>query len=272
MAHGGAKSGGLHGIHRGVYAVRHLGLNARGRWMAAHSPTVLMRCSRALGGRALGYPRERQSNSRHHPPQPKRQGPDRHRGPQGITLADADKATHDGIPCTSVARTLVDFSDGADRRAVARAVDQAEVLRLFDLCAVDDALAKAGRRRGAGVLRAVLADHRAPTPTEGQLEERFLALCRAASLPEPEVNAWITFDGGVAYKADFLWREQGLVAETDGYRFHSSRRAFEHDRERDQRLALAGFTVVRMTFRQITLDSDRVLTTVKRLLARLARP
>ena len=86
------------------------------------------------------------------------------------------------------------------------------------------------------------------------------------------MNAWISLDDGLAYKADFLWREEGLVAETDGYRFHSSRRAFEHDRMRDQRLIVAGFTVVRLTWRQLTQEPDRVLSTVKKLLARLARP
>jgi hypothetical protein len=123
-----------------------------------------------------------------------------------------------------------------------------------------------------GVLGAVLADYTGPALTRQELEERFLGFCRAASLPEPEVNAWISLEDGVAYKADFLWREAGLVAETDGYRFHSGRRAFEHDRMRDQRLTLAGFTVVRLTWRQLTQEPDRVLATVKDLLARLARP
>jgi very-short-patch-repair endonuclease len=171
-----------------------------------------------------------------------------------------------------VARTLVDLGDVASQRTVERAVNQAEVLRLFDLRVVDDALARAGRRRGAGVLRAVLGQYTGPTPTSEEFEERFLELCRAAPLPAPEVNAWISLGDGVAYKADLLWREEGLVAETDGYRFHSSRRAFEHDRMRDQRLTVAGFTVVRLTWRQLTQEPDRVLTTVKSLLARLARP
>jgi very-short-patch-repair endonuclease len=86
------------------------------------------------------------------------------------------------------------------------------------------------------------------------------------------VNAWISLNDGVAYTADFLRRQERLVAETDGYRFHSSRRAFENDRMRDQRLAVAGFTVVRLTWRQLTQEPDRVLATVQNLLARLARP
>jgi very-short-patch-repair endonuclease len=126
--------------------------------------------------------------------------------------------------------------------------------------------------RSASTASSPLGDYRGPTATSEEFEERFLALCRAASLPEPEVNAWIGLDDGVAYKADFLWRKEGLVAETDGYRLHSSHRAFEHDRMRDGRLTVAGFTVVRLTWRQLTQEPDRVLSTVKKLLARLARP
>jgi hypothetical protein len=143
-------------------------------------------------------------------------------------------------PCTSVARTLVDLGDHAKRRHVERAVDQAELLRLFDLRAVQDALGRAGRRRGAGMLRAVLADYAGPTLTRLELEERFLALCRGGSLPIPEANAWITLADGVAYQADFLWRAEGLIVETDGREVHTTRAAFEHDRLRDQRLTLAG--------------------------------
>jgi very-short-patch-repair endonuclease/predicted transcriptional regulator of viral defense system len=268
-----ARTGGLHRIHRGVYAVRHPRLTARGRWMAAtlaYGPNALLshRSAATLWGIHHG------AEAKPHITLPGRSvraraGMEVH---ASITLTHEDQASHDGIPCTSPARTLVDLGDVANRRTVQRAVDQAEVLRLFDLRAVEEALGRAGRRRGAGVLRAVLGEYTGPTLTSEEFEERFLALCRAASLPEPEVNAWISLDDGLAYKADFLWREEGLVAETDGYRFHSSRRAFEHDRMRDQRLIAAGFTVVRLTWRQLTQEPDRVLSTVKKLLARLARP
>ena len=77
---------------------------------------------------------------------------------------------------------------------------------------------------------------------------------------------------GQAYQADFLWRAERLIAETDGRAFHSHRRAFEHDRLRDQRLILAGFTVVRFTWRQVGDDPRRVANAIKALLARLARP
>jgi Protein of unknown function (DUF559) len=178
----------------------------------------------------------------------------------------------DGIPCTTVARTLVDLGDVVPERGVEQAVDQAEVQRLFDGRAVSEALERAGPRRGAGVLRKVLEGYEEPTLTNRQLEERFLALCRSASLPSPAVNAWISPAEGVTYRADFLWRKQRLIAETDSRAFHSHRRAFEHDRLRDQRLTLAGYTVVRFTRRQVEREPRRVAGVLRGLLARLARP
>lgn len=103
--------------------------------------------------------------------------------------------------------------------------------------------------------------------TVSELEERFLALCRSASLPQPAVNAWLTTEHGAA-KADFLWREHMLVVETDGHAFHRGREAFERDRRRDQALAMSGFETLRFTWRQVTEEPQRVAATVGALLAR----
>jgi very-short-patch-repair endonuclease len=156
-----------------------------------------------------------------------------------------------------------------DRRGVEAAVDQAEVRRLFDLRAVEDVLSRAAGRRGAGVLRGVLAGYSAPAITRSELEERFLALCRDASLPSPDVNAWIALDDGVAHQADFLWRDTMLVVETDGWGAHGTRQAFEHDRRRDRRLTLAGYTVVRFTWRDVLDEPAQVAATLARLPARI---
>jgi Protein of unknown function (DUF559)/Transcriptional regulator, AbiEi antitoxin len=265
--------GRLYRVQRGVYAVRHPRLTRKGRWMAAvlaYGPTAVLshRSAAALWG-IHGSDGANADVTLPSQSVRTRSGIEVHRS---ATLTDADLAQVDGIPCTAVARTLVDFADLAPPRQVERAVDRAEALKLFDLPAVEGAIVRAGRRRGAGLLSAVLADYAGPTPTEEGLEEPFFALCRTASLPEPEVNAWITLDEGVAYKADFLWRAERLVVETDGRDVHSTRRAFEHDRLRDQRLTLAGFTVVRFTWRQVAQEPHRVLRTTRRLLARLAHP
>jgi very-short-patch-repair endonuclease len=184
----------------------------------------------------------------------------------GATLAPVDMRTVAGIPCTSLARTLLDLAEVVNRRELERACDQAEVLRLFDLYALEDVLERAHGRRGAAALRAVLAEQSTATAlTRSELEERFLALCRAAVLPAPHVNAWIALDGG-GLEADFLWRQQRLIVETDGGHVHRTSRAFERDRRRDQRLVLAGWRVVRFTWRQVVDEPAVVDATIRALL------
>jgi hypothetical protein len=172
-----------------------------------------------------------------------------------------------GVPCTSVARTLLDLSEVVDRRGLERALDQAEVLRILDVAAVRDLLARSLGRHGSAALRAALAVHDlSPTLTRSELEERFLGICRGARVVEPEVNAWVEAPGG-ALEADFVWRVKRLVVETDGHRTHGTRSAFERDRRRDQRLALAGWCVVRFTWRQIGNNPDEVASIVRGLLS-----
>jgi hypothetical protein len=190
-----AREGRLHRIHRGVYAVGRPALTLRGRWMAAvlaYRPGAVLshRSAAALHGLRPDH-RAKIDVSVPGRCARRRPGIDVH---VTSTLTEADITTVHGIPCTTVARTLVDLGDVAPARAVEQAVDQAEVLRLFDGRAVEDAIERAGPRRGAGVLRAVLAKYEGPTITRRQLEEFFLAICRNASLPSPAVNDWAPLD------------------------------------------------------------------------------
>jgi hypothetical protein len=187
-----------------------------------------------------------------------------HRG----ALDPADVTRFRGIPVTSVARTLLDIAETEPRRVVERACDQAEVLRLFDLTAIEAVLGRAAGRRGLPVLREVLSEHVAgATLTRSELEERFLAICRDAGLPKPAVNAWLALNDGGA-EGDFVWRRERLVVEVDGWASHGTRRGFEQDRERDRRLLLAGWQPMRFTWRQLERDPDGCARAVLAMLAR----
>jgi predicted transcriptional regulator of viral defense system len=262
-----AAGGRLRRVHRQVYAVGRGGLTEPGRWMAA-----------VLAYGPDGVLSHRDAAALHGLRGDRRAGvdvtvPRRARGRLNVevhvsrTLRPADVVVRERISCTSVARTLVDLGDVLSPRAVERAVEQAEILHSFDLKEVEKALARAGPRRGAGVLRAVLRELGGPTATKRELEERFLAVCRGASLPQPAVNDWLDL-GGTELQVDFLWRAQRLIVETDGRATHATRQAFERDRRRDQQLTLAGYTVVRFTHRQLADESDRVAHTIAALLAR----
>ena len=139
------------------------------------------------------------------------------------------------------------------------------MLGLLDVDAVQGALGSGHGRRGASVVRGLLAEQGADAITRSELEERFLALCRGASLPLPKVNTRIEANGAT-YEVDFLWRTQRLAAETDGWGPHRTHSAFEADRRRDANLLVAGFRVVRFTWRTVTREPDSVANTLRALL------
>jgi very-short-patch-repair endonuclease/predicted transcriptional regulator of viral defense system len=267
------RSGRLHRVHRGVYAVGRPSLTRHGRWMAAVlacGPKALL--SHRSVGALHGIRQDNRAKTDVTVPRPSARSRPTIDVHASLTLESRDVTSVDGIPCTTVARTLVDLGDVVSRREVERAVDRAELLRVFDGRAVHDVLARAGRRKGAGTLRAILDGYEQPKLTRTEVEERFLALCRNASLPSPVVNEPIVLDDGITYEPDFLWRAEKLIAETDGRDVHTTRKAFEHDRLRDQRLTMAGFTIVRFTWRQVTREPQRIAGALQALLARLARP
>jgi very-short-patch-repair endonuclease len=98
--------------------------------------------------------------------------------------------------------------------------------------------------------------------TRSELERIFLSLCRRHRLPQPEVNALIG-----PHEVDFLWRDRGLIVETDGWRHHGDRSAFERDRARDAHLQSLGFQVLRFTFRQVKENRSAVVAALRSLLA-----
>jgi len=67
-------------------------------------------------------------------------------------------------------------------------------------------------------------------------------------------------------EVDCLWREQRLIVELDGHEVHGTRAAFESDRERDRHLQAAGWTVVRLTWRQLEDEPEAICADLRRLL------
>jgi very-short-patch-repair endonuclease len=169
----------------------------------------------------------------------------------------------DGVPITSIHRTLLDYAEVASRQQVRLAVEAAERLNVFDLLAMNELLGRSPGRRGLKVLKELLAELTGPAPwTQSELERQFLALIRTAGLPEPEANVLV---GGEL--VDFYWPgHPPLVVELDGYQFHRSRAQFEKDRRRDAKLQLLGCRVVRITQRRLKEEPEQVIRELTRLL------
>ena len=172
---------------------------------------------------------------------------------RSTTLTEADVTEVNGIPCTTVARTLFDLAEAVGRRSLERAYDQAEILEVLDVLAVEDQVVRNPTRRAARLTRELLAEHYpGSTPTESEFEERFLPLVRSAGLPPPQLQQWLTLPDGLApIRADFMWRAQRLVVETDGAKFHRTWQARVRDSDRDQRLILFNWRPFRVTWTQL---------------------
>jgi uncharacterized protein DUF559 len=196
----------------------------------------------------------------------------RHRGVHVHRLADIrpdEIEIVDGIPCTTIARTLLDLGAVLTQRQTERVLNEAELLEVFDLTAIAEQLARHPRHPGAKTLaRALARIADGPTLTFSWFEEQMMELVDAACLPRPVVNRFIDpGDGDAPVRADFHWPAHGLVVETDGWQFHRSRQAFESNRRNDQRLALLGLRVLRFTARHFTEERPRVTHTIRSLLS-----
>jgi very-short-patch-repair endonuclease len=185
------------------------------------------------------------------------------------SLAEADRAAVDGIPCTSLARTVLDCAPRLSHRGVEKAIERAESLRVFDRLDFETLLARARGQRGTALVQAVLEAGREPDWTENDYEAAVLSLVRSAALTQPICQAPMVL-GGEPVRIDFLWPVERVALEADSYEFHGTRQAFERDRRRDQLLRLAGYEPVRITWRQLSRHPEQVEELLRRLLGRVS--
>jgi very-short-patch-repair endonuclease len=190
---------------------------------------------------------------------PRRPGIIAHRVPE---LHPIDITEWRGIPITSPARTLLDFAAEAHGDELERAIAEAYALNLTTEAQLSGVLARYPQRTGASRLRAELDREQGPAWTRSEAERRMKLLLRQAGLPSPQTNRKIA-----GFQADFVWPEQRLIVEVDGYQFHGHRRAFERDRKRDAAHVLAGYRVIRITWRRLTEEPIAVAVTIARALA-----
>ncbi|HEX6752967.1 MAG TPA: type IV toxin-antitoxin system AbiEi family antitoxin domain-containing protein [Solirubrobacterales bacterium] len=236
---GRVRSGRLHRIHRGVYAVGHPGLSLHGQWMAAaltgkgaavshRSAAELWELLKPAGGPIdISIPG---SSGR-----ARRAGLHLHRR---VALEIRAITRRHGIPVTKPAQTIADLRGNVSPKELRRAIRQANVLGL-------PIGPETGRDR-----------------TRSDLERDFLRICRKYRLPAPEVNVRVGH-----HLVDFLWRGSHLVVETDGYRYHRGRQAFRDDRARDLELRRRGFEVLHLDEEQLEDEPEKVAEVLRARIA-----
>ena len=250
-------------VHRGVYAVGHRVLTRRGRWMAAvlagGPGAVLSHASAAALWEIRSSASEHIDVSVRRSGRTKRAGLRVHR-PR--TLTPDEVTTKHRIPVTTPSRIL-DMAARLTPSRLEHLLDQTEIRELTDYPSLT-ALGSAhpGHRRATRLL-AALSRHVAGTnvPKSG-LEVLFNDLCKTHHLPQPGINQTV-----LGKQVDFVFEEHALVVETDSWRYHKTRAAFENDRARDALLATAAYRTVRFTDRQLETDPHAVAATIETLLA-----
>jgi very-short-patch-repair endonuclease len=235
------RTGRLHRLHRGVYAVGHRSLSWRGRWLAAvlaaGDGAVLSHTSAAalwefllpISGPVhilLGAAVRRKPRS----------GLQIH---YSRTLAPRDVTHRHDIAVTTPARTIEDIRGTIEPYLFRRALRQAE-----------------------------LAGHRVPhlsavRRTRSDLELLFLALCEAHDLPRPLVNHRLH-----GYRVDFFFADHHLAVETDSWEYHQGSVAMEDDHARDLALRGHGIETRRYTGDQLEAPSDAVVADLREALGR----
>ena len=190
---------------------------------------------------------------------------------QGITvhrpahLNPEDVRTHERLPLTSPAVTLIALAPFVSTRDLARATEEAERRKLITRRELERRLTP--NTRGAPKLRAILARYDAPSFTRSEAEARMLDVVRAADLPRPIANARV-----LRYEADLLWPRERVIVEVDGFAFHGSRATWERDHARDAHLHASGYLVLRFTWLEITREPHTVVARLAAALALRAAP
>jgi very-short-patch-repair endonuclease len=253
-----ASVGRLHRVHRGVYVVGHHQLTWHGRCMAAvlaASPSVASHRSAGwLWGLLQSRPGTLHVTCRQ----------SRHAERPFVThtadLARADLVRRDGIPVTSLVRTILDLAVDSRERTVRRFIRLADDDKTFDLRAMEDLLARTKGHRGQAKVRAALEIYdETPAFTRSDLEKRFLEVVREAGLPAPSTNCFVA-----GYEIDAWWESARFGVELDIYETHGSRLSFEEDRERDDELLLAGIETTRVTGPRLAREPEAVVESVRR--------
>ncbi|WP_156252249.1 endonuclease domain-containing protein [Pseudactinotalea terrae] len=157
---------------------------------------------------------------------------------------------------THPALTALDLAVPTDGDAIDNVL-RSKMVRISDL---QEALAATPYRRGNRARRRLLLDSRAePWSTAERLAHKIL---HAAGITGWCANEPIALDGH-EYFLDIAFKGIKLVIEVDGYEFHTDRTVFESDRDRQNSLQLARWTVLRYTYRRLRDDPDNVLRQIR---------
>jgi len=257
------KSGRLHPVRRGVYAVGRRRLGRYGEWSAALlacGPDAVL--SHGSAAALWGFGAEAPGTIEVSVPVGTRCRQQGIRAHRRATLKPRDVAEHEGICVTSPVRTLIDLATRLSTRRLERAVNEADKLGRVRADVLYAALDGYRGTPGVGALRKLL-DPLHFRLSDSDLEQAMRPIARRAGLPVPETQVRVN-----GYRVDFFWPDLGIVVEADGLRYHRTASAQRSGLERDQAHMAAGQWPLRFSHWQIAREPDHVSRVLRRTVAR----
>jgi very-short-patch-repair endonuclease len=251
------RKGSLLREHLGVFRVGHRAPSIEARYLAA-----VRACGEvaALSGRAAAHLYGLVAEP---PPLPEVtcRGRRRVKGVRTRRTSVIDGTTYRGIPIATVARTLVDLAAVLGPEALGRACHEAGVKYGTTPRQIREILDRRPNSRGAGKLHRIISGE--DPITLSKLERSFRDLLCGAGLPLPVTNKPA---GG--HRVDCRWPDAQLTVELDGYRYHSSRHAWERDRRREREARARGDEFRRYTWGDVDEEPAETVAELRRLLSR----
>jgi very-short-patch-repair endonuclease len=260
------RRGRLHRLHAGVYAVGYRQNSQRMWWMAAvlasGPDAVLCHRSAAALWQVRGY-----SGGAIHVTVPHKSTSTKRIRRHLSSVPEDERAAEDGIPVTSVHRTIFDLAAIEDLDAVVAMIKEAEYLNRWDRLSLPDLLKRYPGKRGSRKVRFALERLKEEPPgrKRSRLEERFAPFLRRHRLPLPRFNDWILL-GSKRYQVDCYWPGTNRIVELDGWQGHHTRSAFQDDRARDRALSVAGYSVTHLTWAQLDDEPEAIAADLRILL------
>ena len=172
-----------------------------------------------------------------------------------------------GLVIADPASTVVDllrFLVLSDAVRVGRSAVQQRVLSVDQLIVIH---ARLTGLRGVRQLHTVITE--LVEGTHSQAEHELVSIVRRAGLAGWRPNFFVRI-AGRRYFIDLAFPDARLAVEVDGRAHHSDARAFRRDRQRQNDLVAAGWTVLRFTWEDLMQDPAGVIARIVDALERAA--
>ena len=184
-------------------------------------------------------------------------------------LRSSDIVVVNGIPTTAAVRTIVDVGASAPPWFVEKCLDSGLRKELFDIWDVQRFIMRVARkgRNGIGTIRPLVEERLTwQGITESDLEDLLRRVVASTPFPMPDAQHVIyEADGEFVGRYDFAYPTRFSIIETDSEGYHMDPVSFQRDREKQNRAQMLGWTVYRVTWRQLIDDPDSVRAILKHI-------